>query len=143
MTPCLGTATIDTVDNTERLRYAIGMEIPEPWSSAMLKAGLTDPSTGQPSYRALGREAGIHPTTVANLISGRKDPLKARPETIASISEAIQVPEGILWEWFGEFRDVGLGPYRPPEGSEALTQDQRDKVDNLILKMLPGKKRQS
>ncbi|QAU06590.1 immunity repressor [Gordonia phage Culver] len=107
-------------------------EVPQPWHKAMLKQGLTNPRTGEPSYNALAKEAGLHTTTVVRLITGRADPRLVEKQTLERVAEALSVPLKKVTEWLGESWDATAPPYAPPTGSEVLTSRQRKVLDDLI-----------
>lgn len=115
--------------------YRTGLEIPEPWASRMLEVGLIDPRPGydpKPSYRALSDKAGLNVGTVSRLISGKKDPRRASPETLSSMAKALQIPVTEMREWF-QFEENSLGDqYIPPPTSRLLTTKERSIIDDMI-----------
>jgi Helix-turn-helix len=107
--------------------------IPEPWNTAMTKAGLLDARFGNPSMSELARVAGVHTTTISTLILKGK---KLSPKNMVAVAEALQVPLGELTKWVtGETTD----PYIPPAGAEHLTHRERHALDELILTMIDKK----
>lgn len=112
-------------------------EIPEPWSSAMTKAGFLDPRYGNPSLRRLADAAGVHPTTVSSLILKGKV-ISAR--NMRSVSTALGVELGDMTRWVtGERRE----PYQPPAEADQMTERQRNAVTELILAFIgTGKERE-
>jgi len=107
-------------------------DIPQPWHKVMLKQGLTNPRTGDPSYNALAKEAGLHTTTVVRLITGRADPRLVERQTLERVASALGVPLKKVVEWLGESWDTSSPPYQPPTGSEVLTARHRKVLDELI-----------
>lgn len=120
--------TLGLLDWTHRWKVtAVRTEIPEPWSSAMTKAGFLDPRYGNPSLRQLAEAAGVHTTTVSNLVLKGKV-LSAR--NMRTIATTLGVELGDMTRWVTGERTK---PYQPPAEADYMTERQRNAVTELIL----------
>lgn len=108
-------------------------EAPEPWATAMIKAGATDPRNAQrPSMSRLGEMAGgIGPSTITGMIYGER---RTDVETIRRVADALRVKPELVSEWAGRARAVRK-PYEPPDEADLLTDQQR-KALNLLIRSI-------
>lgn len=115
--------------------YSQPIELEDPWKTALLKAGLTSPRTGDPSLQALSRETGVHPSALSRIISGKtRNP---KPPTIAAIAKALDTNIVEVAQWIGlSWNDYE--PWTPPEESSLMSQAQRDLVEDLIRQLTRG-----
>lgn len=105
------------------------MEIPEPWATALIEAGITDPrNASRPSWQELRRRTGIHPSTLTAMAYGMR---ATKQENIDKVAEAIRVPPQQVAEWVGRARTV-REPYAPPAEANLLDRDERQAVDRII-----------
>jgi hypothetical protein len=112
-------------------------EIPQRVSEAMVKAGAVDPRNGNPSLRQLGVMAGVHTTTVGNLILRG---VRISPENLTAIAEVLRVKPDDLLEWCAGEK-VRL--YSPPAGAELLSERERRIVDEMIRVLIENKENTS
>lgn len=104
-------------------------EAPEPWASAMIQAGATDPrNKNRPSMRALAERAGADTSTVTALIFGDR---VTELQVIEQVAVALDVDVRLVTEWAGRSRNV-TEPYIPPKGADLLNRRQRRAMDELI-----------
>lgn len=104
-------------------------DIPEPWAGAMEKVGAVSPQTGRASLNRLSEMAGVHTTTISNLVKGRTRVPDL--DTISSIANALRLQPRVVAGWL----DVVWGenpPYEPPSEAALLDQRERDLVDEMI-----------
>ena len=108
-------------------------EIPEPWASALVSAGLTDPryTDDRPSMSRLAVAIGVHTSTVSAMINGRKGTSSA---TVAATAEALGVDVITVAGWVGQAWSV-QEPYRVPDEVNALTKREQDAISELIRAM--------
>ena len=106
-------------------------ETPEPWATALKRAGLTDPRNGQPSMRALAEEVGVHTSTISDMMHGRR---KSNVTTIERVAKALGVEATTVSKWAGAPRATIL-PYTPPAEANLLDTRQRKALDELIRAM--------
>jgi len=103
--------------------------VPEPWASAMDAVGAVSPQTGRPSLNALGQRAGVHTTTVSNLVQGRtREP---DLDTVTKLARALRKPVRVVASWVG-INWVEDRPYVPPKEADLLDAGDRELVDTLI-----------
>lgn len=117
-------------------RGVVVVGVSEPWLSALVDAGFVDRS-GVVSLSALARAAGVHTSTVSNMVSGRT----GRPsvETVRRVAGALGVSVSTVGGWVGlSWGDGGLGEYVPPVEACRLSRRQRAAVDEIIRCMVAG-----
>ena len=104
--------------------------IPEPWATAIIKAGYKDPRYAEPtpSLRALAEEAGLHTTTVSKMVRGVG---VAKVENVAAVAEKLGVDVRTVSDWVKQARAVSE-PYVAPAEADLLTQRERDALTELI-----------
>lgn len=112
-------------------------ELPEPWASALVKAGFTDRrhTDDRPSMGSLAAAIGVHGTTVSNMVHGRR---VTDPATIAATAEALGVDVRIVASWVSQSRTV-REPYRVPPEVNSLTKREQDGISELIRAMAAGR----
>lgn len=112
-------------------------QVPEPWASALVKAGLTDPryADDRPSLRQLASAIGRTASTVSNMVYGRKS---TSPATVAAAADALHVDVRQVSSWVNQGRSV-REPYRVPDEVNNLTQRQQDAISELIRAMAEGR----
>ncbi|QOH59864.1 helix-turn-helix domain-containing protein [Rhodococcus rhodochrous] len=103
--------------------------VPEPWASAMEAVGAVSPQTGLPSLNALGQRAGVHTTTVSNLVQGKTQAPDL--DTVTKLARALRKPVRVVAAWVG-INWVENRPYTPPKEADLLDASERELVDNLI-----------
>lgn len=106
-------------------------DIPEVWAKAMIEAGFIDRRFTQvptPSLRALADAAGLHPTTVSRMVSGRG---VAKVENIAAVAEKLGVDVVKVSGWVRQTREE-TEPYDIPPEVDLLTRRERDALTELI-----------
>lgn len=95
----------------------------------MENVGAVSPQTGRASLNRLSEKAGVHTTTISNLIRGRTRVPDL--DTISRIATALRLPPRTVAGWL----DVVWGenpPYEPPAESALLDQRERDLIDEMI-----------
>jgi transcriptional regulator with XRE-family HTH domain len=108
---------------------AMRREAPEPWVSAMIQAGATDPrNKNRPSMRALAERAGVDTATVTGLVFGDRE---TELQVIEQVATALGVDVALVTEWAGRSRSV-TEPYAPPKEADLLNRRQRKALDELI-----------
>ncbi len=112
-------------------------QVPEPWASALVKVGLTDPrfSDPQPSLGRLASAIGVHTTTVSNMVHGRK---VTSPATVEAAAKALRVDVREVASWVSQSRSV-RAPYKVPDEVNNLSQRQQDAISELIRAMAEGR----
>lgn len=105
----------------------------EPWASAMLAVGATNPRLpDRPSWRQLAIRAKTTTQTVINAARGEVD---TEIEIIRQIANALQVSPETVSEWMGRARAVSTR-YAPPAEADLLTERQRAALTELIRSMV-------
>lgn len=102
--------------------------MPEHWARRLVEKGYTDRRSRQPvpSMKALAEDIGLHPSTVSDLIHGRREPVA---ENVARLAEKLGAD---VAEWLGvSYR----GRWEPPAESSMLTIRQRRALEELIVSM--------
>lgn len=110
-------------------------DVPEPWASAMLKAGIVDPRYGRPSWRQLARKVDVHPSTITAMVDSERS---TDVETIAAVARELRVPIATITGWIGETRKVG-DLYDPPAESRFLSKGEKDALTTLIKQIVAAK----
>lgn len=105
-------------------------DIPEPWSSALVAARLTDPryADDRPSLSRLAEVAGIHPTTVSRMVKGSH---RANPANVALVAAALGRNVVEVSEWVRQARTV-REPYQVPSEVNLLTDREQSAISELI-----------
>lgn len=104
-------------------------DIPEPWHSAMLGAGITDPrSAKRPSLSELGRRVDAHTSTLSAMITGQRE---TRQEIVDKVAEALRVDPVTVAQWVGRARTEKL-PYKPHPDADLMTDEERAAVNGII-----------
>lgn len=104
-------------------------EAPEPWASAMIQAGATDPrNKTRPSMRALAEMAGTDTSTVTALIFGDRT---TELHVIEQVAASLGLDVNLVTEWAGRSRTV-TEPYIPPKSADLMSRRQRRAMDELI-----------
>lgn len=106
-------------------------EVPEPWATAMRKAGVVDKRWGNPSWSELGRRVEAHASTLTAMADGTR---RTSPETIAKVAEVLNLTPEVIVGWLGRRAAVG-DLYDPPEESRLLSPEERDALTGLIRAM--------
>lgn len=101
----------------------------EPWASAMIAVGATDPRRDSvASWNRLGELAGVHTSTITGFISGTRTPSAA---TVQKIARALHLPPETVSGWIDGDRIVS-DRYIPPVEASLLNDRQRKAVNELI-----------
>lgn len=104
-------------------------DVPEPWASAMIRAGVTDPRNDKrPSMNQLAQLTGVHTSTITSMVWGERDTDQG---TLDRVAEVLRIKPSLVAEWAGRARDEET-PYEPPAVASLMTQDQRNIVDSVI-----------
>ena len=104
-------------------------DVPEPWASAMIRAGVTDPRNDQrPSMTQLAIACDVHTSTITSMVWGERETDQA---TLDKVAEVLRVKPSVVAEWAGRIRDTET-PYTPPAVASLLTGDQRKILDAII-----------
>lgn len=105
-------------------------QIPEPWATAIVRAGFTDPrfSDDRPSLGALADKAGIHTTTVSRMVNGVGT---ARQRNVAAVADALGVDVVTVSAWVRQARSESE-PYEAPEEVNLLTRREQEALTELI-----------
>lgn len=111
--------------------------IPEPWASAMVKVGLTDPryADARPSINRLAERANLHPTTVSRMVHGTRTSQTANVEAVA---DALRVDVVEVSRWVNRARSVSK-PYQVPAEVNRLSDREQRALSELILAMAASK----
>lgn len=104
--------------------------IPAHWLPDLARRGLT-------SYRLLGEAANVSHETVRRVMQGRN----AKPETIQALADAIGVSATRVRELASTPTPDPSRTWSPPEGSEALTAEEREAISRLISLLVRGRER--
>lgn len=103
-------------------------EIPQPWRDAMENAGAY-------SIRDLAAKTGTGPTTVSDLLHGRK---LSSERTMQAVADALRLPATTIREWAAAARGEEK-PFELPAEANRLTRRQREAVRAIVSAMLdPG-----
>lgn len=103
-------------------------EIPQPWRDAMENAGAY-------SIRDLAAKTGTGPTTVSDLLHGRK---LSSERTMQAVADALRLPATTIREWAAASRGEEK-PFELPAEANRLTRRERDAVLAVVRAMLdPG-----
>ncbi|MFF8876140.1 helix-turn-helix domain-containing protein, partial [Streptomyces massasporeus] len=105
------------------------MDVPEPWASAMENVGAVSPQTGRASLNRLAEKAGVHATTISNLIKGRTR--LPDMETITQIATALKKRPQVVASWLNLSWDEPT-PYEPPAEAMLMDPTERETVDRVI-----------
>jgi len=113
-------------------------QIPEPWASALVRAGFTDPrySDDRPSLGALAEAAGVHTTTVSRMVHGRGKP---KHENVEAVAAALRVDVVEVSEWARQAR-TEAEPYRMPAEVNLLTRREQAAITELIRAMAEARR---
>src|SRR5690625_5188031 len=113
-------------------------QIPEPWASALVRAGFTDPrySDDRPSLGALAEAAGVHTTTVSRMVHGRGKP---KHENVEAVAAALRVDVVKVSEWARQAR-TEAEPYRMPAEVNLLTRREQAAITELIRAMAEARR---
>lgn len=103
-------------------------EAPEPWATAMRKAGAVDPRNDNPSMSALAKMADLHTSTVASLIFRERE---TEPAVIERVASALGIDVREVSTWAGVARSVS-DPYVAPPEANLLTARQRKALTEMI-----------
>lgn len=105
-------------------------QIPEPWATAMVRAGMTDPRyyEPRPSMGRLAEAAGVHTTTVSRMVHGLKRP---DPANVAAVAAALRLSPVEVSGWVNQARSV-QAEYVPPAEVNLLTRREQDALSELI-----------
>lgn len=110
-------------------------DVPEPWASAMQKAGMVDPRNARPSWSRLAHEVGVHTSTIIAMADGTRATDLA---TVHGVAQQLRVPVSTIAKWIGDSRTFGE-PYEPPAESMLLSQGEKDALTNLIKQIVADK----
>lgn len=103
-------------------------EIPQPWRDAMENAGAY-------SIRDLAAKTGTGPTTVSDLLHGRK---LSSERTMQAVADALRLPATTIREWAATARGEEK-PFELPPEANRLTRRERDAILAVVRAMLdPG-----
>lgn len=111
--------------------------LPEPWQTALLKAGITDPITGEPSLRALSRATNLHVVTIRNLIFGKTT--RPNVNSIADIAKVLKVRPEVVASWVNLAHTDSMEKWEPPAESMLLTHIERNAIEKLIYTLVSGR----
>ncbi|MBM4707840.1 XRE family transcriptional regulator [Rhodococcus hoagii] len=111
-----------------------GQVAPEPWKSAMEKAGAISPKTKQASMNALARMCGVHSTTIQRIIDRRTGARGVEADTIQKIADALQEPPSVVAGWIGQVWGENE-PYVPPKEADMLGPRERKALNEIIRSM--------
>lgn len=113
-------------------------EVPEPWASAMLRAGFLDGrrSDDAPSISALARAAGPTVETVRRMVHGIGEP---QPGNVQAVARALGVPAERVAGWVYDAQHR-LHDYEPPGEAALLDDDEREAVNRIIRLMVRGRR---
>lgn len=112
-------------------------DIPEPWATALVEAGLVDPRgrDDRPSLRQLSERTGIATTTLSQMVQGGR---RTRQDNIDRVADALRVDPRKVAEWVGRARTVAK-PYDPPPVASLLDERERKAIDEVINLLARGK----
>lgn len=119
-------------------------DVPEPWASRMMRAGLTDPRNGRPSMTKLAEAAGTHPSTVGAMMYGTRKTSQDVIDRVAAalwpgVADAARRRREVR-EWVGQALETA-SPFEPHPDADLLTMKERQAVNELI-RLLAASKRQ-
>lgn len=113
-------------------------DIQDPWASAMVRAGMTDPRNAQrPSWNALSRAADVHTSTLTAMVHGTRE---TGQDVIDRVATALNLDARVVADWVGRER-AERAPYAPPSDANLLDREEREAVNRLILLLAKSKKR--
>lgn len=115
-------------------------DIPEPWHSAMLDAGLIDGRTRRnprPSYRALATAVGVSTTTITRMVAGDVD---TGSETVAAVARRLGRTPVEVSQWVNQARSV-VSDWTPPAAVHELTEREQRALTELIMSMAAAKRK--
>lgn len=103
-------------------------DVPEPWATAMITAGITDPryTDPRPSMSQLAQRIGVHTSTVSSMVFGERATDQA---TIEATARTLRLSASTVAEWVGR---AEANPYTPPSTASLMTTDQRNLIDGII-----------
>jgi hypothetical protein len=103
-------------------------DAPEPWATAMRKAGLVR-SNGAANMSALGRAAGgVHTSTISAMMFGERE---TSPQVVDAVAEALRLPRSQVHEWVGRALSEPRR-FEPHPDADLLDSDERAAVNELI-----------
>jgi transcriptional regulator with XRE-family HTH domain len=100
-------------------------EIPEPWRTAMEKAGVY-------SFRALSEKTGIGTSTVTGLVFGDR---RSSEQTMQAVADALRLEVTTIREWAAAALGES-GPFELPAEANRLTRRERDAILGVVRAML-------
>jgi hypothetical protein len=111
--------------------------IPEPWKSAMVRAGMTDPRyrDPRPSFGQVAGAANLHTTTVSRMVYGTA---ASSPGVIASVAKVLGVDPVVVSQWAHRARSV-TAPYQVPDEVHQLDEREQRALTELIRAMAAAK----
>lgn len=109
-------------------------EVPEPWASAMRKAGVVDKRWGNPSWSELGRRVGVHASTITRMVDGGNTDL----DTVGKVADELRIEVETVGQWIQAALPVH-DLYKAPPESRLLDDEEREVLTRLIITMAKGK----
>ena len=105
-------------------------QVPEPWATAMIEVGFTDPryDDPRPSMSRLAEAAGVHTTTVSRMVHGLKRP---DPANVARVADALRRDVREVSGWVRQARTAPI-EYTVPSEVNLLTRREQDAISELI-----------
>ena len=105
-------------------------QVPEPWATAMIEVGFTDPryDDPRPSMSRLAEAAGVHTTTVSRMVHGLKRP---DPANVARVADALRKDVREVSKWVRQARTAPV-EYTVPSEVNLLTRREQDAISELI-----------
>lgn len=104
--------------------------VPEPWATPFRRAGFVNPNTGEPSLRALYRDAGIHGSTMRRLITG--ETRNPRTATIKMLASVLGEKPSTIARWVRDAMTIEPKEWTPPKEAQLLTKAQRKSLTQMI-----------
>ncbi|MFC9995661.1 helix-turn-helix domain-containing protein [Nocardia sp. NPDC127526] len=111
---------------------ARGELAPEPWASEMKAAGLVSPRTGEASIKQLAEAAGLGPSTVHRIVTGKNNTSTPGSDTITKLAAALGIEPETVYKRVG---GIGALPTKP-KSLQVAGMDILESADWAALEVL-------